>query len=129
MHYHGYEWAGDGRQMAREPERRPVDPQAFRLSELPPMMTGWWLLRPASQIRGTWHTAPAAADWLVERYEAHTPGGDPWLPTDTRRIRAVERLEGASDVVWARWLSDTRWTGHYVVTCPNTIHPALPCPR
>ncbi|MFJ4594362.1 hypothetical protein [Kitasatospora sp. NPDC088861] len=128
MHFHGYEWAGDGRLLAKEPERRPIEAARFGLSELPPMMTGWWLLRPAAQVRGTWETAAGAANWLAERYEEHTPGGDPQLPFEARRLRAVEQLEGASDVVWSRWVSDSRWSGHYVIACPNRIWPDIPCP-
>ncbi|MFG3223417.1 hypothetical protein ACGF07_01370 [Kitasatospora sp. NPDC048194] len=128
MHFHGYEWAGDGRLLAKEPERRPSDDAAFRLSDLPPLMTGWWLLRPASQIRGTWDTFAEAADWLAERYAEHTPGGDPWLPIATRRRRAADQLARASDVVWSRWLSDSHWSGHYVVACPNRAWPNIRCP-
>ncbi|MFC5888435.1 hypothetical protein RMN57_24420 [Kitasatospora sp. CM 4170] len=128
LHFHGYEWAGDGRLLAKESERRPVEGAGFRLSELPPLMTGWWLLRPAAQIRGTWETPTAAADWLAERYAEHTPAGDPWLPLEARRRRAVDQLANASDVVWARWVSDVRWSGHYVIACPNRTHPNIPCP-
>ncbi|MFE5587261.1 hypothetical protein [Kitasatospora sp. NPDC056531] len=128
MHFHGYEWAGDGRLLAKESERRPIESSGFRLSELPPMMTGWWLLRPATQIRGTWHTAADAADWLAKRYEEHTPGGDPWLPIDARRQRALAQLARASDVIWSRWVSDSRWSGHYLIACPNKTWPTIPCP-
>ncbi|MER8101796.1 hypothetical protein [Kitasatospora sp. NPDC094016] len=128
MHFHGYEWTGDGRLLAKESERRPVEGSGFRLSELPPMMTGWWLLRPAAQIRGTWETAADAADWLAARYEEHAPGGDPRLPTEARRLRAVEQLEGAADVVWSHWVSDSRWSGHYVIACPHKTRPDIPCP-
>ncbi|MEU3567753.1 hypothetical protein AB0E96_04860 [Kitasatospora sp. NPDC036755] len=128
MHFHGYEWAGDGRLLARESERRPVDGSGFRLSELPPMMTGWWLLRPAAQVRGTWTTPADAVTWLVNRYEEHTPGGEPWLPVTARRQSALDQLAQESDVVWSRWVSDSRWSGHYVIVCPNRAWPGLPCP-
>ncbi|MFJ9454982.1 hypothetical protein ACIRST_07880 [Kitasatospora sp. NPDC101447] len=128
MHFHGYEWAGDGRLLARESERRPVEAARFGLSELPPMMTGWWLLRPPSQVRATWKHPEDAADWLAERYEQHTPGGDPWLPTAARRRFALDQLARASDVTWSRWVSDIRWSGHYVIVCPNRTWPGLPCP-
>ncbi|MFJ2777746.1 hypothetical protein [Kitasatospora sp. NPDC087315] len=128
MHFHGYEWAGDGRLLAKESERRPIESGGFRLSELPPMMTGWWLLRPTSQLRGTWETPTDAADWLAQRYGEHTPGGDPWLPIEARRLRAVEQLARAADVVWSRWISDSRWTGHYAIACPNRTWPNIPCP-
>ncbi|MBO1413908.1 hypothetical protein [Streptomyces sp. FH025] len=128
MHFHGYEWAGDGRLLVRESERRPIEGSGFRLSELPPMMTGWWLLRPPAQVRGTWAAPTDAAEWLAERYEEHTPGGDSWLPTETRRQYAIAQLAGASDVVWSRWVSDSRWAGQYVVVCPNKAWPQVTCP-
>ncbi|WP_395294968.1 hypothetical protein ACF9IK_16580 [Kitasatospora hibisci] len=128
MHFHGYEWAGDGRLLAREAERRPVEGGGFRLSELPPMMTGWWLLRPALQIRGTWTEPEQATAWLAARYESHTPGGDPWCPTERRRRYAEERLGRGDDLVWSRWVSDSRWSGHYVVACPSRAWPGLRCP-
>ncbi|RGD61300.1 hypothetical protein DR950_29215 [Kitasatospora xanthocidica] len=128
MHFHGYAWAGDGRLLAKESERRPVEGGGFRTSGLPPMMTGWWLLRPAAQIRGTWTTPTDAADWLAERYAEHTPDGDPWLPLPTRHRYAIAQLADASDVVWSRWLSGSRWSGHYAITCPNRTWPTIPCP-
>ncbi|MFF0415866.1 hypothetical protein ACFYUY_36230 [Kitasatospora sp. NPDC004745] len=128
MHFHGYEWAGDGRLLTREAERRPVDIIRFGASDLPPMMTGWWLRRPASQVRGTWNTPEAAVLWLTTRYTDHTPGGDPWLPLDARRRYALAQLAGACDVLWSRWISDTRWSGHYVIVCPHRLWTDLPCP-
>ncbi|MBD0674055.1 hypothetical protein [Streptomyces sp. CBMA156] len=128
MHFHGYEWAGDGRLLAKESERRPVDGSGFRLSELPPMMTGWWLLRPATRIRGTWTTPADAAEWLAERYGEHAPDGDPWLPLAVRRRHATAQLAAGADVVWSRWVSDSRWSGHYVIVCPSPAWPLLPCP-
>ncbi|MFE5580553.1 hypothetical protein [Kitasatospora sp. NPDC056531] len=128
MHFHGYEWAGDGRLLAKESERRPAEGGGFGLSELPPLMTGWWLLRPDTQIRGTWETATEAVEWLAGRYEEHTPGGDPWLPTEARRQRAIGQLGRASDVVWSRWVSDSRWSGHYVIACSNKAWPRFTCP-
>ncbi|MFE4977594.1 hypothetical protein ACFRAR_36490 [Kitasatospora sp. NPDC056651] len=128
MHFHGYEWAGDGRLLAKESERRPVDGSGFRLSELPPMMTGWWLLRPAAQIRGTWETATEATEWLANRYEEQTPNGDTWLPIPTRRRHTAAQLAQGLDAVWSRWTSDSRWSGHYVIVCPNRAWPGFPCP-
>ncbi|MEV7183879.1 hypothetical protein [Kitasatospora sp. NPDC093102] len=128
MHFHGYEWAGDGRLLAKESERRPIDRAQFSHSGLPPLMTGWWLLRPAAQVRSTWSTPADAADWLVQRYAEHTPGGDPWLPLSTRRQHALDQLADHSDVVWSRWVSDSRWSGHYMIVCPNRFWTDVPCP-
>lgn len=128
MHYHGYEWAGDGRLLAKESLRRPVEGAGYHHSDLPPMMTGWWLLRPAAQVRGTWTTPTEAAAWLAQRYAEHAPGGDPWLPLRTRLPMAIQQLEQSSDVAWTRWVSGSRWSGHYVIVCPNRIWPRIPCP-
>ena len=128
MHFHGYEWAGDGRLRAKESERLPIEGGGFGLSGLPPLMTGWWLLRPPAQVRGTWEAAADAVEWLAGRYGEHSPGGDPWMPIEARRRCAVAQLTEASDVVWSCWVSGSRWSGHYVIVCPNKTWPQLTCP-
>ncbi|MBO1417820.1 hypothetical protein [Streptomyces sp. FH025] len=129
MHWHTYLWSGDGQQLKNEAPRRPEPDAGFRTSNLPPMMTGWWLLKPASLISSTASTPADAAAWLSSRYEENPPHRH-HLPLDARTAFAAETLAAGSDVVWAHWQQETgpRFVHLAAICCPNRLWPAIPCP-
>ncbi|MDT0453925.1 hypothetical protein [Streptomyces hesseae] len=86
MHFHGYLWLGDKAVFDKDSLRRPpsaLEPVAtspsdvveryreavaeWRASEVPPLETAYWLVKPAKLIRGTWEHPKEAAEWLGER--------------------------------------------------------------
>ncbi|GAA1400667.1 hypothetical protein GCM10009639_42030 [Kitasatospora putterlickiae] len=79
-------------------------------------------------MRGTWAAVGDAVTWLAGRYREHLPEGDGWVPLAERGRIAGEQLAGGVDVVWSCWVSDTWWSGQYVIVCPNRFWPGLPCP-
>ncbi len=90
------------------------------------MMTGCWLLRPASQVRDTWSRAEDTVVWMVDRCLEQGIGCE--VSEDKRRVHAVEQLMDGNDVVWGSWVSESRWAGNYLIVCPNRFWPGLFCP-
>ncbi|BFO16355.1 hypothetical protein SHKM778_27430 [Streptomyces sp. KM77-8] len=102
MHHHAYLWTGPKARFDDEALRRPPHPDApppgsrpelierhrqvaaeFSTSDLPPLETAYWLVKPRTLVRGTWDEAKEAAAWLGERLAEYTPGSHR-RPTGTR---------------------------------------------
>ncbi|WP_241563505.1 hypothetical protein [Streptomyces sp. E1N211] len=128
----------------------------FRTSDLPPLETAYWLVKPRSLVRGTWEEAKEAVAWLGERLAEFAPrfaaehdrdtarlarlveaaaerlhaGGD----GDTARLArlveaAAERLHAGGDVSYGHYLERPSYLSLAVVTCsPHRTLPELPCP-
>ncbi|MEV0144249.1 MULTISPECIES: hypothetical protein [unclassified Nonomuraea] len=128
VHWHAYAWVGDGEEREREEERRPGSPE-FGASDVPPMLTGDWLARPASRIAATFDEPGPALEWLAAQYRR---AGRSFPRPDRVGLRV--RLDGAADalprgvdVVWGEWLTGGRFASIAMVCCPNR-HTAHPCP-
>ncbi|MDP4511921.1 hypothetical protein [Nonomuraea turcica] len=128
MHWHAYQWTGNGADRANEAERRTSSPD-FAASALPPMRTGDWLAKPASRVAATFHDVGEAADWLAAEYGKVR--GALLLP---ERIPLGDRLEYACDallrgvdVQWGEWLQGGRFATIGVICCPNR-HVSHSCP-
>ncbi len=133
MHFHCYTWTGQGEDLRREAERRPMDP-AFQASALPPMRTCDWLLKPRTRIDSTAATVPDAVEWLMARYktaEPHFlhPGGEARVGLDFRLGIAQEHLTGGVDVQWGIWLQGGRFLTAGVVCCSPNRHADYACPQ
>ncbi|MFE4520461.1 hypothetical protein ACFRMQ_40675 [Kitasatospora sp. NPDC056783] len=132
MHWHTYLWSGDGQQLKSEAPRRPAPEAGFRTSTMPPMMTGWWLLKPPSLISSTLSAPDETIAWLQSHYEESPPPPvqAEQLPLKARAEYAAEALTGGSDVVWAYWQQEAgpRFVHLAAVCCPNRVWPAIPCP-
>lgn len=93
MHHHAYLWTGPKTRFDDEALRRPPHPDPppagsrpelieryrqvaaeFRTSDLPPLETAYWLVKPRSLVRGTWEEAKEAAAWLGERLAEYARG-------------------------------------------------------
>ncbi|MHC5905673.1 hypothetical protein ACVNF4_17485 [Streptomyces sp. S6] len=159
MHHHGYLWTGPKERFDNEALRRPPHPdpppaplsdqdvQAERLlkryrevtaefptSDLPPLETAYWLVKPRSLVRGTWGEAQEAAAWLGERLTDHAPRFSSEAQRDTIHLAllvnsAAERLGSGADLSYGFYLERPSYLSLAVVTCsPNRSLPELACP-
>ncbi|MCP9206385.1 hypothetical protein [Streptomyces cucumeris] len=152
MHIHAYSWLGEKELFDREARRRlPDRPRppgtaedeehyrslldTFRRSELPPMETSHWLLKPPSAIRATFDEPKDAAAWLGRELTEHAPGFLSQQEADAARLSrlvatAAERLAHGGDVSFGFYLGRTSFLSLALVTCsPNHTTPNLRCPR
>jgi hypothetical protein len=153
VHHHGYLWVGPKQRFDQEALRRPPHPEApptgsrpeliqryrevaaeFRVVDLPPLETAYWLIKPPSLIRGTWNEAKEAAAWLGERLAEYAPRFASARDRDTTHLATVvnstvERLNSGADVSFGRYLDRPTYLSLAVVTCsPNRSKPELGCP-
>ncbi|MDT3725710.1 hypothetical protein ROS62_12765 [Streptomyces sp. DSM 41972] len=153
MHHHAYLWTGSKARFDDETLRRPPHPDPppagsrpelieryrlvaaeFRTSDLPPLETAYWLVKPRTLVRGTWDEAKEAADWLGERLAEYAPrfaAEHDRGPVRLARLveAAAERLRAGGDVSYGRYLERPSYLALAVVTCsPNHAVPELPCP-
>ncbi|MER6333009.1 hypothetical protein ABT298_27555 [Streptomyces sp. NPDC001034] len=159
MHHHGYLWAGSKERFDQEALRRPPHPEPppapvsdedvkaeqllkryrevvaeFPTSDLPPIETAYWLIKPRSLVRGTWEEAKEAASWLGERLAEYAPRFASERDRDTTRLArlvnaAVEQLHSGADVSYSFYLERPSYLSLAVVTCsPNRANAELACP-
>lgn len=153
MHHHGYLWTGPKARFDQEALRRPPHPEPpppgsrpeliaryrevtaeFPASDLPPLETAYWLLKPGSLVRGTWHSAQEAAAWTRQRLDefAGRFAGETWSgrrAPDALVASAAERLGTGGDVSLGFYLERPAFLSVALVTCsPNRARPELPCP-
>ncbi|MFF7469704.1 hypothetical protein [Streptomyces sp. NPDC008092] len=154
MHHHGYLWTGPKARFDQLALRRPPHPEPppggsrpeliqryrevaaeFPSSDLPPVETAYWLIKPHSLVRGTWEEAKDAASWLGERLAEYAPRFASEQDRDTTRLApqvnaAAEQLHSGADVSYGFYLERPSYLHLAVVTCtPNRSMPTLPCPR
>lgn len=158
-HYHGYgPWIGTPESYHKEGNRRPPhpDPPAplatddklaeralaryrevaaeFPTSNLPPMMTGHWLLkRNQASVDRTWTDPAVALEWMTKHYLANPPferedGRQAYAGLGTKRDYATDVLPVGVDVTWAYYNRSGNIVSTSVVCCPNRHHPELACP-
>ncbi|MFL4905115.1 hypothetical protein ACJ6WF_18465 [Streptomyces sp. MMS24-I2-30] len=153
MHHHGYLWTGPKARFDQEALRRPPHPEPppagsrpeliqryrevaaeFPRSDLPPLETAHWLVKPGSLVRGTWPEPTAAAGWLHERlaeyasrFASEAQGDDghrAFLVSSAR-----EQLASGGDVSLGFYLERPSYLSLALVSCsPNRARPELPCP-
>ncbi|WP_078531088.1 hypothetical protein [Streptomyces sp. PsTaAH-124] len=153
MHHHGYLWTGPKDRFDQDALRRPPHPEppppgsrpelvqryrevaaAFPDSELPPLETSYWLVKPGTAVRGTWQEPAGAVDWLGGRLGAYAPRFASGAAREPGRLAALvsaaaERLRAGGDVALGFYLERPSYLSLAVVTCsPNRLRPRLPCP-
>ncbi|MGW2847017.1 hypothetical protein [Streptomyces sp. NPDC001274] len=153
MHHHGYLWTGPKERFDQEALRRPPHPEPppagsrpelahryrevateFPASDLPPLETAYWLVKPPSLVRGTWDEAKEAASWLGERLAAYAFRFAAETDRDTARLArlvyaAAEQLRSGADVSHGFYLERPAFLSLAVVTCtPNGANAELTCP-
>lgn len=153
MHHHGYAWLGEKRTFDKESVRRPPGqaPTAtseqdvheryreavavFPGSDVPPIQTAHWLMKPASMIRGTWEEPEEAGAWLGRQLAEFAPRFASAQDREATRLvllvrAAVERLAWGGDMSLGHYLGGTVFHSVALVTCsPNRSTPGLPCPE
>ncbi|WP_066944878.1 hypothetical protein [Streptomyces lushanensis] len=152
MHHHGYAWVGEKKTFDMESVRRPPGqgPAAtseqevhdryreavavFPTTDLPPIQTAHWLMKPPSLIRGTWEEPKEAGEWLGLQLTEFAPRFASEQDREVTRLvflvrSAVERLAWGGDVSRGHYLKGTVFYSVALVTCsPNRADPELPCP-
>ncbi|MBT2411076.1 MULTISPECIES: hypothetical protein [unclassified Streptomyces] len=153
MHHHAYLWTGPKARFDQEALRRPPHPEppppgsrpelihrhrdvatAFPTSDLPPLETAYWLLKPPALIRGTWDRADDAAAWLHDRLAEYAPRFAAAAQRDAGRLAghvtaATERLTAGGDVTLGFYLERPAYLSLTLVTCsPHRARPELTCP-
>ncbi|MEV1077124.1 hypothetical protein AB0I98_02530 [Streptomyces sp. NPDC050211] len=153
MHHHGYLWTGPKERFDDEALRRPPHPEPppagsrpeliqryrevaaeFRTTDLPPLETAYWLVKPRDLVRGTWDQAKEAAAWLGEQLAEYAPRFASERDRDVTLLArlvdsAAERLDAGDDVSLGFYLERPSYLSLAVVTCsPNRAKPELGCP-
>ncbi|MGI5455192.1 hypothetical protein ACQEWB_18825 [Streptomyces sp. CA-249302] len=153
MHHHGYLWTGPKPRFDEEALRRPphAEPPAagsrpelvqryremaagFPISDLPPLETAYWLVKPGSLVRGTWGEPKEAAVWLGERMVEYMARFGIEEDRQLARISSLVdstalRLDSGGDVSLGFYLERPSYLSLAVVTCsPNRSRPGLTCP-
>ncbi len=153
MHVHGYLWTGEKTTFDKESVRRPPPSLAptetgpdevqqryreavaeWKTTDVPPIETAYWLMKPSRLIRGTWDEPKEAAEWLRERLTEHAPRFASDHDQDTTRLAvlvasAAERLTLGGDASLGFYLRGTLFLSVALVTCsPNRAEPELSCP-
>ncbi|MEU9113301.1 hypothetical protein AB0D04_16350 [Streptomyces sp. NPDC048483] len=158
MHHHGYLWTGPKQRFDEEGLRRPPHPEPppaagpddgerYRLHDryrdvvaefphtnLPPIETAHWLMKPVTSVLGTWEGAREAAAWLGEQLAQYAPRFDSGAHRGTAHLAtlgssAAERLGWGGDVSLGFYLERPSFLSLALVTCsPNRSLPELRCP-
>ncbi|MFF3557141.1 hypothetical protein ACWD4V_07550 [Streptomyces tsukubensis] len=159
-HWHGCgPWIGPSKAYGQEGGRRPPHPNGapsvldlenkqqvdllnryreaaseFQNGDVPPTMTGYWLMKKhlASGER-TWSDLGAALAWLTKVYEANPPferadGLKAYSSLEEKLEYAEDVLPRGVDVSWVHYLASENLASFSVVCCPNRFHPDIPCP-
>ncbi|MCX5198858.1 hypothetical protein OOK31_34085 [Streptomyces sp. NBC_00249] len=159
MHHHGYAWVGEKKTFDNEALRRPphADPPPpalpgdaasqrlveryrevvaeFTATDLPPIQTAHWLMKPRGVVKGTWEEPKGAGEWLGLQLAEAAPRFASQADREATRLAllveaAVERLTWGGDVSWGHYLNGTLFRSVAVVTCsPNRSRPELSCPH
>ncbi|MEU5077852.1 MULTISPECIES: hypothetical protein [Streptomyces] len=153
MHHHAYLWTGPKSRFDEEAFRRPPHPepppptgspeliQRYRLatvefpsSDLPPLETAYWLVKPRAIVKGTWSEPSAAAAWLGDRLTEYAPRFAAEAHRAPGRLAALlasaaERLTAGGDISLGFYLEQPAFLSLALVTCaPNRALPEVPCP-
>lgn len=152
MHIHGYAWLGEKKAFDKESLRRPpgAPPTAsspsdvferyrsavteFPVTDVPPLQTAHWLMKPAPIVRGTWQEPKEAGEWLGLQLTQFARRFASEEERDATRLMllakaAAERLTWGGDVSLGHYLKGTLFHSVALVTCsPNHTGPDLPCP-
>ncbi|MFE0420897.1 hypothetical protein [Streptomyces sp. NPDC058953] len=106
----------------------------FQTSDMPPTMTGHWLMkRNQAAADRTWADMGIALAWLTKQYEANPPfepvdGSQTYHGLDIKLDYTTDVLPRGVDVSWVYYTPSKNLISFSVVCCPNRFHPEIPCP-
>ncbi|MFG3101804.1 hypothetical protein ACGFZL_14995 [Streptomyces sp. NPDC048182] len=149
MHHHAYLWTGPKPRFDQDALRRPPHPDPpphgsrpelvqryrevaaqFTTSDLPPLETAYWLVKPGTQVRGTWRAGePGAVTWLSGQLDQHSPRFVTARQRTALLASVAERLRWGGDVSLGFYLERPAFLSLALVACsPNRAQPNLTCP-
>ncbi|MFF9511804.1 hypothetical protein ACF1BU_15950 [Streptomyces sp. NPDC014724] len=106
----------------------------FQTGNVPPTMTGYWLLK-KSQVSDdrTWADMGIALAWLTKQYETNPPfvrsdGLEAYSSLDNKLEYATDVLPRGVDVSWVYYASSKSLISFSVVCCPNRFNSEISCP-
>ncbi|MGW1225402.1 hypothetical protein [Streptomyces sp. NPDC001478] len=106
----------------------------FQTGNVPPTMTGHWLMK-KGQVSAdrTWTDLGIALAWLTKKYEESPPyvradGLVAYASLENKLEYATDVLPRGVDVTWVHYTAAKILISFSVVCCPNRFHPDLPCP-
>ena len=103
-------------------------------TDLPPLETAYWLVKPRSLVRGTWDEPKEAAAWLAEQLCDYAPRfASAWDRDATHLTFLVDaafvRLNLGADVSLGFYLERPSYLSLAVLTCsPRHSRADLSCP-
>ncbi|MEU3049936.1 hypothetical protein ABZ705_26085 [Streptomyces sp. NPDC006984] len=106
----------------------------FQTGNVPPLMTGHWLLKKNQATADrTWTDVDPAMAWLTKHYEANLPYErtddlQAYGSLENKLEYAVDVLPRGVDVSWVHYTASKNLWSVNVVCCPNRFHPDIPCP-
>ncbi|MFI1728163.1 hypothetical protein ACH40E_02770 [Streptomyces acidicola] len=151
-HWHGFgPWVGTPARYAQEGNKRPAHPiqpgpgadhatryrdaaTEFATGNVPPLMTGHWLMKRGQAARArTWTDVTDAVEWLKGQFTDNLPfergdGLKAYTSLDVKLAYAHDVLPRGVDVSWVHYTQSRNLFSASVVCCPNLHHPALDCP-
>ncbi|WP_030804604.1 hypothetical protein [Streptomyces sp. NRRL F-2799] len=127
--------ASDDDKRAREVLARYREVAAdFPVSNLPPLMSGHWLLkRNQTSAERTWTDPAAVREWMTMLYLESPPferedGKRAYVGLDVKRAYALDVLPRGVDVSWVHYTRTGNIVSINAVCCPNRHHRDLTCP-
>ncbi|MEV0962158.1 MULTISPECIES: hypothetical protein [unclassified Streptomyces] len=107
----------------------------FPTSNLPPVMTGHWLMKHGrAAAERVWTDPVTAVDWLTKLFLDTPPferedGRRAYAGLDVKREYALDALPVGVDVSWVHYNRSGSIVSMSLVCCPNRHHPGLTCPQ
>ncbi|MFI0966995.1 hypothetical protein ACH4S8_37275 [Streptomyces sp. NPDC021080] len=159
-HWHGFgPWIGSPAVYHAEGNRRPAHPVPpappagkddkagirlqeryreaaveFSTGDVPPIVTGHWLVRMGrAAAERTWTDLTDAVEWLKAQYTDNPPferadGLQAYLSLDDRIAYAYDGLPRGVDTTWCYYTPAKSLLSMSVVCCPNLFLPKVACP-
>ncbi|MEU3299980.1 hypothetical protein ABZ729_09180 [Streptomyces sp. NPDC006678] len=106
----------------------------FQTGNMPPLMTGHWLLKKNHVAADrTWIDMGIALAWLTKHYEENPPyertdGLQAYGSLEGKLEYAADVLPRGVDVSWVHYTASKNLLSLNVVCCPNRVHPDIRCP-
>lgn len=132
IHWHGFFWKGQAGRIflfKYQAERLPGN-HDFDQGDTPAEFVPDNLRRPRL-VRGTWTDIDDATAWMREMWDQNTPMTTHKDPDSCQQF-ARRMGELGKDAVWSWDLphsGDQTSARIYLVSCPNSMAPELPCPQ
>ncbi|GAA2617163.1 hypothetical protein [Paractinoplanes durhamensis] len=136
-HWHGYFWTGASAELKDDSTRRPgaagsPERQPFVRSTVPPLQTGYYLLR-SPEAGHTWTDPDETIAWLAATYQRHPPHdrdsqAPAYVGLDQRKVTSRDGLVNGVDACWQYYTAGMGQVVLVAICCPHSHLPDLDCP-